>query len=281
MNKEKQKARPNWLSTPTGKISVGITVGLALIYVIVFSIVVMKQKGKDNQNEITGETTEEQQVEKKMTVIVDAGHGGRDPGKVSPNNNLEKDINLAIAMKLRDSLIKNNYEVIMTRDSDQVMSAESGKSKKMADLNNRISIINNSDADIVISIHQNSFTDPKIKGAQVFYYLDNMEGEKLATYIKTNINQDVDPTNKREIKGNKSFYILKESNKPMAIVECGFLSNPEEEAKLISSEYQDKLVSAITKSVEEYYTQNKTQNQSEAQNETQNEIQNQTQKELP
>ena len=116
------------------------------------------------ENKIEGEKT-------KVTIVIDPGHGGRDPGKVGVNGALEKDVNLAIALKLKDLLEQNDINVIMTRTEDIGLYSETDSNKKRVDLNKRVEIINNSDAAFAISIHQNSFSQENVKGAQVFHHI--------------------------------------------------------------------------------------------------------------
>nr|OON98281.1 MAG: hypothetical protein ATN36_01035 [Epulopiscium sp. Nele67-Bin005] len=106
----------------------------------------------------------------------------------------------------------------------------------------------------MVSVHQNAFTDPKVKGAQVFYYNDKSNGKMLATCIQSAIKSEADPNNTRPIKNSESYYLLKRTDMPSVIVECGFLTNPEEEKKLMSSEYQDKMAFAISKGIDDFFT---------------------------
>lgn len=181
----------------------------------------------------------------KVTVFLDAGHGGFDPGKVGVNNSLEKDINLSITLKLKRLLEQNNIKVIMTREDDRGLYQESDRNKKMADLKKRIELINNSDAVIAISIHQNSYPGESIKGAQVFYHKQSNDGKELADIIQEQIKTTIGDGNKRVAKSNESYYMLKKSTCPLVIVECGFLSNYTEARLLCDEEYQEKMAWAI------------------------------------
>lgn len=210
-----------------------------------------------NQYEVipTGKTKVKNKVEPKKIMVIDAGHGGMDPGKVGVNNALEKDINLSIAKKLKALMEKQGVKVILTRDSDKGLYNSSDTHKKSADLQRRTNLITESKADLVVSIHQNSFTSPEVKGAQVFFYEDSPESETLAQCVQDSLRANIDPDNKREIKPNASYYLLKNNPCPMVIVECGFLSNPEEADKLITEEYQKKIAIAIQKGVTDYWKQ--------------------------
>ena len=187
-----------------------------------------------------------------MCIVVDAGHGGDDPGKIGINDALEKDINLQIALKLQKLLEQNNIKVVMTRDTDQGLYSDGATNKKAEDMQTRCKIIEDSDALFTVSIHQNSYTSPEIQGAQVFYYGQSETGKKLAETLQSALIEQVDPDNHREAKANESYYLLKKTPTPTVIVECGFLSNPAEAELLLQDEYQDKLVNAIYSGIETY-----------------------------
>lgn len=184
-------------------------------------------------------------VDDKYVIVVDAGHGGFDPGKVGVNGELEKDINLAIAIKLKEYLEYSGAHVIMTREDDNGLYDESNSNKKRQDMNKRKEIINKSGGDVLVSIHQNSFPQEKYKGAQVFYYASSDSGKVLAQCIQEEIKALVDNDNNRQIKDSNSYFMLKQTNIPGVIVECGFLSNYEEAELLNTDIYQDKVAWAI------------------------------------
>lgn len=190
--------------------------------------------------------------EKKTCIVIDAGHGGSDPGKVGVNDALEKDINLALALKLKAALEKEDLEIILTRDSDMGLYSESSTNKKAEDMQNRCQIIRDANPLFTVSLHQNSYPSPEVKGAQVFYYGQSAGGKELADILQNSLITNVDPENKRVAKANESYYLLKKTPTPTVIVECGFLSNPEEADLLLSSDYQDKLVDAIHLGIMEY-----------------------------
>lgn len=196
------------------------------------------------------------EVGKKQTktwvVAVDAGHGGYDPGKVGVSGVLEKDINLAIACKVRTILEKQGIDVIMTRSSDVDLSAGEGGGRKSADMRKRVEIMNSSGAAIAVSIHQNSYTDSGPKGAQVFYYETSEQGKELADILQSSIKNEVADDNHRVPKANHDYYILKKVICPVVIVECGFLSNPTEEMLLTEEDYQEKMARGISKGVLAY-----------------------------
>ena len=180
----------------------------------------------------------------QKTILIDAGHGGRDPGKVGIADTLEKDINLKIAFYLKELLEHQNIQVLMTREKDEDLAATSDNFKT-SDMKKRISLIQESNADLVVSIHQNSYTTPDVYGAQCFYFTDSEEGKILASTIQKQIIISTNQTKVREIKSNSDYYLLKHSPLPTVIVECGFLSNPDEERLLLTKEYQRNMAWAI------------------------------------
>ncbi len=188
----------------------------------------------------------------KYTVVIDAGHGGFDSGKVGVDGSLEKDINLAIAKKLEALLTTSDVHVIMIRDSDYGLYEETSSNKKRQDMTNRAALMNDSDADCIISIHQNSYPQESVDGAQVFYYTGSEKGENLAALIQNSLIARADPSNHRCEKSNSSYYLLKKAKSPIVIVECGFLSNWEESKKLVDDTYQQKLAWAIHLGVLQY-----------------------------
>lgn len=190
--------------------------------------------------------------EEMPCIVVDAGHGGFDSGKVGVNGELEKDINLQIALKLKTVLEQENFRVVLTRDSDQGLYEEKAKNKKVQDLQNRCNMINESQPILAVSIHQNSYTSPEISGAQVFYYSDSLEGKKLAEILQQSLIEQMDPQNHRAAKENNTYYLLKNTKPPIVIVECGFLSNPVEASKLTNEGYQLKLAETIKNGILKY-----------------------------
>lgn len=188
---------------------------------------------------------------KKNTIVIDAGHGGPDPGKVSETGTLEKDINLKIALYLKEILESQNMNIIMTRTEDKDLATETNK-RKLSDIKERVKLMENSNADMVISIHQNSYPDADVYGAQCFYPTESEEGKKLAAVIQNQIIMSTNQTKIREIKDNNDYYLLKHSSTPIVIVECGFLSNPAEEQLLLTDEYQRKMAWSIYLGIQQY-----------------------------
>lgn len=181
---------------------------------------------------------------RKNTVVLDAGHGGGDPGKVGVGDVVEKEINLQIAKKVKKLLEKKKIKVIMTREEDAMLAGEESTGTKVADMKERVRIINEEAPQIAVSIHQNSYQDAVVHGAQVFYYSGSSEGENAAK-IMQNALLLVDEDNTRQAKANDTYYLLKRTDVPTIIVECGFLSNAEDAKNLCSEEYQDKVAEAI------------------------------------
>ncbi len=182
---------------------------------------------------------------KRPCVVIDAGHGGTDPGKVGVDGSLEKDINLKIARKLQKFLVMADVDVVLTRESDAGLYDESAPNKKVQDMKNRVSIIEEKEPDFTVSIHQNSYHEEYVHGAQVFYYASSEESKELAQRIQQVMTAELDPDNTRQAKANDSYYLLKKTSSPIVIVECGFLSNYEEAQKLSSDIYQEKAAWAI------------------------------------
>lgn len=182
---------------------------------------------------------------KDVCVVIDAGHGGADPGKIGINGALEKDVNLEIAQLLKTYLEMEDVKVVMTRQTEEGLYDENASNKKVQDMKRRIARIEEVSPDLVVSIHQNSYPREDIKGAQVFYYSGSAKGEKLAGFLQESLRKRVDPENRRQMKPNDSYYMLKKTAAPIVIVECGFLSNREEAEKLCDKEYQQRVAWAI------------------------------------
>jgi len=189
------------------------------------------------------------QVKKgKNTVVIDSGHGGNDPGKIGINDAKEKDINLQIAQKVKMLLEEKGIKVVMTREDDSTLAKETDTNKKVQDMKARVELINNTAPDIAVSIHQNSYQDASVHGAQVFYYTHSEEGEKAATIMQKAL-LAVDKDNHRQAKEDNTYYLLKRTEVPTIIVECGFLSNPEEADKLVTEDYQQQIAEAIVQGI--------------------------------
>lgn len=156
---------------------------------------------------------------KEITIVVDAGHGGIDPGKVGINNALEKDINLAIALKLERNLKEGGVNVVMTRRDDNGLYKEGDNNKKVRDMKNRLAIIEEAKPSLAVSIHQNSYPSASVSGVQVFYYKDSTAGKEAAQIMQTQLIKTLKPAKERVAKDNNSYYLLKKTSVPIIIVE--------------------------------------------------------------
>jgi len=183
----------------------------------------------------------------RKVIVLDAGHGGWDPGMVS-NKVEEKHINLSIVQKLQAFLEQGGATVFITRLDDSDLAKN-----KSGDMNVRRLIANTSHADIFVSIHQNSYASSSVKGAQVFYFNESDNSQKLATLVQGRIKEFVDPSNKFKAKANNNYYVLKQTEMPAVLVECGFLTNYNERQKLTSQEYQEKMAWGIYLGIVDYF----------------------------
>ena len=214
---------------------------LLIMFAVALGIIVLSQKLSSYvQSAAVGE--------KEVEVVIDAGHGGADPGKVGVNNVLEKDINLQIAKKIQRNLENIGISVAMTRDDDQGFYDDAAGNKKLADMEKRVKMIEEVEPKVVVSIHQNSYSDSSVTGAQVFYHGLSKEGETLAQVLQEEL-WTLNPEKKRQIKANDTYYMLRKTKVPTVIVECGFLSNYEEAQKLMEETYQEELSLAITNGI--------------------------------
>ncbi len=195
--------------------------------------------------------------EEKTCIVIDAGHGGTDPGKIGINGKKEKDINLQIAKELKKKLEKEGIEVVMTRESDEGLYNSSSRNKKVDDMKKRCKIIDEAKPVFTISIHQNSYPEEYVKGAQVFYYGQSQEGKELAEILQESMVQQLDKENHRTAKANESYYLLKKTESTTVIVECGFLSNSEEAKLLADKDYQKKVAEAIHTGIKKYLKEEK------------------------
>lgn len=184
------------------------------------------------------------------TIIIDSGHGGKDAG-ASANEIKEKDINLVITYKLKKELEKNGALVLLTRTDDADLSKPNATRRKKSDFDSRIALINNSNADMYISIHQNNYSNPKYYGPQVFYSNVNSKNEKIAKTIQEDLNKFTN--SKRKIKITTNTYMYNKINIPGILVECGFLSNKKDLTNLTNPKYQKELSSVITQSIIKYF----------------------------
>ena len=210
-------------------------------------IVLCHMAGMKLESRMKEETRETFKLSDKTQVILDAGHGGIDVGKTGVNGEKEKDINLEISKKIKRFLSDSNVTVKMTREGDERLA-----DSQREDLKARTDIMNGG-ALLAVSIHQNSYRDPAVSGAQVFYYTDSEEGRTAAGMIQAELNA-LAPDNEKEIRANDSYYILKNTRIPTVIVECGFLSSYTEAEKLADDEYQNRIAEAVSEGILQYIT---------------------------
>lgn len=207
-----------------------------------------------NRSSMANEMKDNMALETKggKVIVVDPGHGGFDPGKIGVNNALEKDINLAVSLKLKELLEKQGYGIVLTREADEALHAEGENGSKQEDMKRRVDVINEAKAVLAVSIHQNSFTQESSHGAQVFYHPQSEEGKKLALVMQETIKEMIADDNHREAKSNDSYYILRKTEGLVIIIECGFLSNYKEAELLITENYQNKMAEAICAGLVKY-----------------------------
>ena len=195
----------------------------------------------------------------KRTVIIDAGHGGEDCGAIGASGVYEKDLNLEVAKILGEEFMKSGYAVIYTRLNDKLLYAEDENIygiRKISDLKNRCKIGAETPNAIFISIHMNSFSQPKYSGTHVYYSEKNEESYPLAMSVQNKIKRDLQPDNNRVPKSGKGIYLLENLENPAILIECGFLTNPEECEKLSEKEYQKQLSFSILCGIIEYIEKN-------------------------
>lgn len=185
-------------------------------------------------------------------VLLDAGHGGTDPGKVSASGIKEKDINLAITLKCKSVLEQNGINVILTRSEDCSLEDASASNKKASDLKNRKALIKKNQINCAISIHQNSFPDSSSHGAQVFYNPQYPSSKHLASFIQSQMKNLTGIENHRKIKPNTDYYLLRDNDVPTVITEVCFLSNPSEAAIITEETIQEKAAFQIAMGIMQF-----------------------------
>ena len=190
------------------------------------------------------------------TIVIDAGHGKPDEGAQSSRGTTEAETNLKIALKLQNLLEQSGSSVVLTRSDENAiydLDAKTLKEKKISDIHNRVKIGNESSADIFVSIHLNKIPQSQYDGWQTFYKSGNEQGKKLSESIQVSLNESIEKENKRVAKTIDNVYIVKHVEIPTTIVECGFLSNPEEEKKLLEDDYQNRLAWGIYNGIINYF----------------------------
>lgn len=191
-------------------------------------------------------------------IVVDAGHGVPDEGAESSRGTTEAETNLRIALKLQNLLEQSGCTVILTRSDENAiydLDKNTLKEKKISDIRNRVKIGNNSSADIFVSIHLNKIPQSQYWGWQCFYNSGNENSSNLAKKIQSNLNDSIQKENKRVAMKLDTVYIMKHVEIPISIVECGFLSNPEEEQQLLDDEYQNRLAWGIFNGIIDYFNE--------------------------
>lgn len=186
------------------------------------------------------------------TIVLDAGHGAPDGGAVGYNGTIEKDVNLAIVLKLREILESRGYSVILTRENDNGIydsDAQTIHEMKVSDMKKRRNIINSSDADLFVSIHMNAFSDPKSNGLHIFYARNHPEIKLLAENIQNKISELTNAEVHTVKTASETLYLMKDPTPPAILVECGFISNPTEEKLLNDDVYRSKIAFAIADAI--------------------------------
>ena len=217
-------------------LALGALLVMSMLYVARGAAVLVNGRNVENT---------EDGAQSQICVVIDAGHGGDDPGKIGVNQLLEKDVNLSIALKVRQYLEAQGIRVVMTREDENGLYDSGASNKKVQDMKRRVALIEETAPAITVSIHQNSYPEEYVHGAQVFYYENSRDGQLLAQLLQSQLVEKLDPENHRQIKANDSYYLLKKTNIPIVIVECGFLSNQTEAKLLGQEEYQDRVAWAI------------------------------------
>ena len=212
-----------------------------LILFLSFIPVIMGKNGNNGVDNTSG-----------VTVILDAGHGGKDGGASSASGIIEKGVVLSVTKKVEDYLKLQGINVILTRDGDYDLAQPEAKKRKQQDLNKRVQIMNENENSIAVSIHANAIGNSAWKGAQTFYDPKKIENKQLATAIMNSMKGNLEGTTTREAKSISSLFILKNSNVPSTLVEIGFLSNPDEADLLNSEAYQNKIAYAIYEGILSY-----------------------------
>lgn len=222
---------------------------LSLLFVTVFAFTFQKASSNKTVETVTLPVS-------NKVIVLDAGHGKPDEGAQSSNGTTEAETNLKIALKVQSLLEQSGSTVILTRSDENAiydLDKNTLREKKISDIHNRVKIGNESSADIFVSIHLNKIPQQQYWGWQCFYKQNDEKSTNLAKIIQANLNESIQKDNKRVAMKLDTVYIMKHVEIPISIVECGFLSNPEEEQLLLSDEYQDKLAWGIYNGIMDYF----------------------------
>ena len=217
-----------------------------------FSFQVEENNNKESKNIVETTATP---VSGKV-VVIDAGHGKPDEGAESSSGTTEAETNLKIALKVQNLLEQSGCTVILTRSDENAIydiDSKTLRQKKISDIRNRVKIGNESSADIFVSIHLNKIPQSQYYGWQCFYKANDENSIKLAKQLQDNLNESIQKENKRVAMKLDTVYIMKHVEIPISIVECGFLSNQEEEKQLLDDSYQNRLAWGIYNGIQEYF----------------------------
>lgn len=227
---------------------------IILLAILVSTFTFGIQTSLKEKKELTVQTTSTPVSDK--TIIIDAGHGSPDEGAESKNGTTEAQINLKIALKVQNLLEQTGSTVILTRSDNNAiydLDSKTLKQKKVSDIKNRVKIGNESSADIFVSIHLNKIPQEQYYGWQCFFNSKNENSKILAEQLQENLNESIQKENKRLAKNLETVYIMKNVEIPISIVECGFLSNPQEEKQLQDDDYQNRLAWGIYNGITDYF----------------------------
>ncbi len=231
---------------------INIIFAIALVIIVLLSLF-----SNISRTSETIDATNEEHVG-KIKVIIDPGHGGVDQGASGSTGVGEAPINLEISEKLMKFLEGSGFDTEMTRYEDEglyTLKSKTIREKKNEDLKNRVQFINESEADLVVSIHLNSFTQEQYYGAHVFYQNNSQTGKIAADILQDSLKSILDKSNERVPQIKKNIKIMDDTTVPVVLIECGFLSNRAEEKKLISDEYQEKVAWAIYAGLMKYFNE--------------------------
>ena len=198
---------------------------------------------------------ESEPVQNRTVIIIDAGHGGIDGGATSCTGIPESHINLQISLRLNDLVQLLGFETKMIRKTDTSVYTEGNTiaAQKVSDLKQRVKLVNETKNAVLVSVHQNTFLDSRYSGAQVFYANDNTSRE-LAKVMQAELISNLNPGSKRQCKSSDGIYLMQNIQRPGVLIECGFLSNPEEEANLLTAEYQKQIASVVATCISRFYS---------------------------
>ena len=189
-----------------------------------------------------------------ITIVLDAGHGGRDGGSVGVNGTIEKEINLEYVLMLKDKLVKNGFTVVLTRKNDYGLYSTTAKNKKQSDMNERLRIIKETNPNLVVSIHMNSFASSSARGAVTYYRNEDGSSKQCADYIQKSLKKFCNARMEKSKVGD--YFMLNCSYYTAVLIECGFISNPEEEMLLNDNSYKEQIVDAIYNGILLYFGNN-------------------------